>query len=298
MNLNHSRFSTLWLFALAAAASFPAGAQQTNPSPSREYSNFRYIYDWNIFDPRRIGPIPPRVRQPTVDRFWLSGTMSYSKGLFAVFDGTQQNFHEVVEAGGKIAGFTVAQIGDDFVKLTSGTNTVQLKMDMQMSHSEDGKWTPVQGYGGSSYVSSYSSESSGGFDRYSERGSRRRRAGEYNSDRGAFDTGGMNETFSAPVESSAPGGGGADSDVAARMKRARAAAMGGGGAPDNGGPPGGNPNGPPDNGPAQQDGTGPQMDTQGPVTQPDGGTPPTTPPDGTNPTPPPTGPGGTPNGNP
>lgn len=277
------------LLVFLAAAALSSRAQQTNPSISRDISRFSDVFNWNIFDPRRVGPRKFTPPPPVVDRFWLSGTMSYSKGLFAVFDGTQGNLHQVLETGGKIAGYTVTQIGQDSVSLTLGTNTLKLTMDEQMSHSQDGKWTLIQGSGGSSYSSSYGGDSSSSY-MGNERGNRRRRGG-----RNEFDTGGPTE-FSTPVESSsAPSTDTGGNDIISRMRRARAAAMGGGGAaPGNGSQPSGNQNTQPDNGPGQPDGSGPQID-QGPTTPPDGG-PPVTPPDGTTPTTPPTGPG-TPNGN-
>jgi len=268
------------LFILTVAAASSSRGQQPKPSNSGDLSRFRYIYDWNIFDPRRVGPRTYTPPPPVVDRFWLSGTMSYSKGLFAVFDGTQANLHQVLEKGGKIAGYSVSEIGQDSVTLTLGTNTVKLTMEEQMSHSQDGKWTLVQGYGGSSYSSSSYAGDSSSYSSGSERGNRRRRA-EYGGGRNEFDTGGPSQ-YSTPVESSSsPGSDTGGNDIIARMRRARAAALGGSAGPDNG--------------PGQPDGSGPQMD-QGPGTPPDGAPPTTTPPDTANPTTPPTGPGGTPNG--
>ncbi len=120
MKLN--RFKSCIVTVLTAAASLSVRAQQTNKVSARDFSTFKDIVDWNIFDPHRHGPAPAFTpRPPMVDRFWLSGTMSYAKGVYAVFDGTQAEFQKVAQAGAKVANYTVTSIGDDSVKLTIGT---------------------------------------------------------------------------------------------------------------------------------------------------------------------------------
>jgi hypothetical protein len=108
---------------------------------ARDFSLFKMISDRNIFDPNRRphmtnAPQTPRV----VDSFALAGTLSYDQGQFAVFDGTSSDYHKVLGTDGKIAGYTIAQIGHDSVKLVSGTNEINLRVGMQMRRSPDGKW--------------------------------------------------------------------------------------------------------------------------------------------------------------
>ncbi|HHY84484.1 MAG TPA: hypothetical protein GYA07_02950 [Verrucomicrobia bacterium] len=111
--------------------------------------DFELITRRNIFDPNRVPPDPVRtpVRTPTrvvVDSFTLSGTMAYSKGFFAFFNGTSDEYEKVVEVGEKIAGFTVTDVGYDVVKLKQEDKEVELKVGMQMRRSSDGNWMPGQ----------------------------------------------------------------------------------------------------------------------------------------------------------
>ena len=134
----------IWvLSALAAAGSFSALAQQTNTVNSKDFEAFKIITDRNIFDVNRRPRVAGVVRPPSqpVDTFALTGTMSYESGPFAVFDGSSSEYHKVLGPGGKIAGYTVTEITHDFVKLTSSTNELELKVGMQMRRSENGKWS-------------------------------------------------------------------------------------------------------------------------------------------------------------
>jgi hypothetical protein len=60
--------------------------------------------------------------------------------LLAFFDGTSSDYRKSLAPGGKIANYTAAEIGQDVVKLVSGTNEIELKVGMQMRRSADGKW--------------------------------------------------------------------------------------------------------------------------------------------------------------
>src|SRR5579864_933699 len=80
-------------------------AQPTNNDAATSYDSFNLIWRRNIFDPNRRG-IKPWQPQPhsKVDAFALVGTMSYSKGKFAFFDGTSPDYKKVLEPGATIAG--------------------------------------------------------------------------------------------------------------------------------------------------------------------------------------------------
>ena len=121
-------------------ASWPTGRPALlNPN---DFSAFKIITDRNIFDPNRRPRIAAQqAEQPIVDSFSLAGTMSYEKGLFAVFDGTSSDYHRVLEPGGSIAGYLVGEIRQDAVKLSSGTNELDLTVGMQMRRNEDGRWS-------------------------------------------------------------------------------------------------------------------------------------------------------------
>jgi hypothetical protein len=136
------------LFGIVAALGLETGgsvfAQSTNPANPHDFSAFQIVSERNIFDPNR----QPRVRTPRttprppkiVDSFSLVGTMSYSNVLLAFFDGTSSDYRKSLAPGGKIANYTAAEIGQDVVKLVSGTNEIELKVGMQMRRSADGKW--------------------------------------------------------------------------------------------------------------------------------------------------------------
>ena len=100
MNLNISKIN-VWVLVLLAAGNISVTAQPGDRAKPKDFDAFRIITDRNIFDPNRR---PPRVNReappPAVDSFTLTGTMSYQKGFFAVFDGTSSDYHKVLEPGG------------------------------------------------------------------------------------------------------------------------------------------------------------------------------------------------------
>ncbi|MBC8097391.1 MAG: hypothetical protein H7Y43_16420 [Akkermansiaceae bacterium] len=164
-----------WL--LLSCAGFQTFAQTTNRASTRDFSSFQLINDRNIFDPNRR-PRVQQTRNPTprapqiVDRFSLVGTMSYSSQHLAFFEGTSSEYRKSVAAGNKIAGYTVSEIRHDAVKLTLGTNELELKVGMQMRRSEDGSWASGEGASTGSSNAYASGDRQRGNDR-GERGERR-----------------------------------------------------------------------------------------------------------------------------
>jgi len=126
---------------LVVAGGFSAPAQGTNQAAPRDFSAFKIIIDRNIFDPDRRPAVASGPAATIVDSFTLVGTMSYQKGLFAVFDGTSLEYRKVLQPGGAIAGYTVKEIRQDTAKLASGTNELELSVGMQMRRNEDGRWS-------------------------------------------------------------------------------------------------------------------------------------------------------------
>lgn len=141
--------------AVLAQAMVPLAAQETNRVDPKSFDAFKIITDRNIFDAARRVYVPGAASKPrpVVDTFALTGTMSYENGSFAVFDGNNADYHKVIGAGGKIAGYSVVEISHDAVKLLSDTNTLELKVGMQMRRSEDGKWSATVLSGPISYAS-------------------------------------------------------------------------------------------------------------------------------------------------
>ena len=122
------------------ASARPAGA-----SGKADFASFRIIADRNIFDPNRPGGtrrVESTPRQKTPDSFTLVGIISYEKGTFAFFDGTSSDYKKALKCADTIAGYKVASIAADTVKLAAGTNQVELRVGMQMRREEDGQWQP------------------------------------------------------------------------------------------------------------------------------------------------------------
>ena len=111
------------------------------------YEAFKLINDRNIFSSTRTRSStreenrnqPKKVR---VDKFALVGTMSYFKGSFAFFDGSESGYRKSVKVGDKVAGFEIKTIGQDSAKLVAGTNTFELKVGTGMQREEEGDWQP------------------------------------------------------------------------------------------------------------------------------------------------------------
>ncbi len=136
----------LGLVLLLALTSWPAAAQSTNNAGPRrpDFSNFRIIPERNIFNPRRRGRIDITRRPvPPAEAFTLVGTMSFEKGQFAFFEGTRSEYQKVLKPADTIAGYTVTSIAPACVKLSSGSNDVQLRVGMQMRRPEQGTWEAV-----------------------------------------------------------------------------------------------------------------------------------------------------------
>ena len=125
----------------ASANAFPG----TNGGLARlDYSAFKVIVDRNIFDPNRYPRRPgePRVRSApkTVDSLTLVGTMSYEKGSFAFFDGSSSDYKKALKLTDVIAGYKLTNIAASGVKLSAGTNELELHVGMQLRREEDGSW--------------------------------------------------------------------------------------------------------------------------------------------------------------
>ena len=162
MNVTMSSLGMGAVAALALAVASPASAPAAGIGQPPDFSAFRIITDRNIFDPNRRPRAAAAPAPKIVDSFSLAGTMSYAKGEFAFFDGNSAEYHRVVGPGGSIAGYTVEDIGQDGVRLVSGTNQVQLKVGMQMRRNQDGRWSPAEPAesAGTSYASTSSRRSS------------------------------------------------------------------------------------------------------------------------------------------
>lgn len=122
-----------------------ASAQPSNGPAQLDFSSFKIITERNIFNPNRSarsvrsGRREPRKLVRT-EFFSLVGTMSYEKGLFAFFDGTRSEYRMVLKSADAIAGYKVANIMPNYVKLASATNELEMRVGMQMRREEGGEW--------------------------------------------------------------------------------------------------------------------------------------------------------------
>jgi len=71
--------------------------------------------------------------------------MSYEKGRFAFFEGSNSDYRKALEVDGKIAGYKVAEIGTDYVKLESNGKELSLRVGMQMKKRYQEDWALADG---------------------------------------------------------------------------------------------------------------------------------------------------------
>jgi hypothetical protein len=137
------------LFALALAIGLAAWAQSNRVPGDSDYDSFsRFITDRNIFDPNRVPHYEgtrtrPHIRHVSSSAPFLSlvGIMSYSKGMFAFFNGNDSDLRQVLTVSGKVGGFTVTELTLSEAKLVSDdkTQTLELKVG-DVLRQENGKW--------------------------------------------------------------------------------------------------------------------------------------------------------------
>jgi len=136
--------------AFLCLGNLPASAQTTNAtlspapaSPARlDFNSFKLIADRNIFNPRRSGYVAKAQAREIrrTDFFALVGTMSYEKGPFAFFEGSSTELSKVLKPTESIGGYLVTDIQPGSVKLSSGTNVVEMPVGMQMQREQGGTW--------------------------------------------------------------------------------------------------------------------------------------------------------------
>lgn len=124
-----------------------ASAGATNAPVRRDYAYFQFIPERNIFNanrrPRGSRQYDrPRYQRPgaRTESFALVGTMSYDKGPVAFFDGSSYEYRKALKPAESVAGYTVAEIGPNWVKLGQRTNLFEMRIGMQMRREEGGEW--------------------------------------------------------------------------------------------------------------------------------------------------------------
>jgi len=153
---------------LVAKAAFGASTQpaHTNSPPTPApltWSSFQVIAQNNIFNPNRF---PTRVSSYTrqrpagvrVDSLTLLGVMSYEKGTYAFFDGTRSEYRKTLKPADTIAGYQVTTIAPDKVRLSAGTNHIELPVGKSARRGDRGEWVVsdrAESYGPSGSATTY-----------------------------------------------------------------------------------------------------------------------------------------------
>jgi hypothetical protein len=154
-------FACFILICLAGRVPAASSTATNNPSqgskPRFEFDAFRLITERNIFNPLRSERGDNRrttvreERRVRRDSFALLGTMSYEKGRFAFFDGSEPDYRKVLQPEQNIAGFKITSVAPTCVKLeTTNGQTIDLCVGMQMSKQEEEDWRLSESLGAGS----------------------------------------------------------------------------------------------------------------------------------------------------
>lgn len=155
-------------------------AKPAATSGKLDFSSFKVVSERNIFNGNRSGQRMVSTRSSSqqrsvrVESFSLVGTLlTEGKPPVAFFDGSSSEFRKALKTGGNVAGFTVKEILHAGVRLTQGTNILEVRVGTSLRREDEGLWKSSAGATGyaSSSGSSYSS-SNGRSSRYSDRESR------------------------------------------------------------------------------------------------------------------------------
>ena len=120
-------------------------AAETNSVSGTDFPSFKMIAERNIFNPSRSGRAGAVANPPKpvkVDTFTLVGASSSEAGRFAFFDGSSSEFRKVVKPGDSFAGFKIADVSWNRVKLVSANGTpMEMAIQSQMKRLDEGEWS-------------------------------------------------------------------------------------------------------------------------------------------------------------
>lgn len=147
----------------------------TNSPKSLSLESFKLIHERNIFNPNRTarssrggGGDTEKPKAPKVDHATLVGIMSYAKGDFAFFDGSDTNYRKTLQKDEKIAGHRIVEVAPKKVTLSMDGKNVTLSVGTQIKRVEEGPWEVAKG---SDKATSTSSTGSSASDSSSDSGS-------------------------------------------------------------------------------------------------------------------------------
>jgi len=121
-------------------------ADQDGSGPrTLDFSTFQLLTERNIFNPNRSNrpartESRPAPRNPQVDSFTLVGTLGDDGQWTAFFDGTRSELRGRLRLHDTIGDYTVTAISNSGVQLDHGTNSLQLRVGMQLRREDDGPW--------------------------------------------------------------------------------------------------------------------------------------------------------------
>jgi hypothetical protein len=132
-------------FLLLSAANLTTAAQDGSGPSTPDFSAFQLLTERNIFNPNRSNRPPrtdsrPATRNPQVDNFTLVGTLGDGGQWTAFFDGTRSELRGRLRQNDSIGGYTLSAISNAGVQLDDGTNSVQLRVGMQLRREDNGPW--------------------------------------------------------------------------------------------------------------------------------------------------------------
>jgi hypothetical protein len=164
--------------AIAQSNTNAARATRSETSASLRYESFQLVNERNIFDANRAGSgarlgssrSNSRSRSVPMESFNLVGTLVNDGKATAFFDGTDSSFRKAIVAGSRISAFQVIEVHPAGVRLSEGTNLIDLKVGAGFTREDRGPWKTT-GVG-----TKYASSTSGGrisASGASERSSRR-----------------------------------------------------------------------------------------------------------------------------
>ncbi len=124
------------------------GTSTNSPAVGTDFASFGIIPERNIFNVNRSSRSGRLTREaPTktiqVDTFALVGAMSYAKGDFAFFDGSNSDFRKVLKPGDSIGGFRLKSIGLNSVQLDDASKSIELAIGSHFRREEQGEWRLV-----------------------------------------------------------------------------------------------------------------------------------------------------------
>ena len=142
---SHRCCGRLFAIAVLLCLTLTPPAQETGNPPETNFSRFRIIAERNIFNPNRSGrPAPPVSRpssRPTqVESFTLVGTLGDGQHWVAFFDGTRSELRGRLRLDDTIGDYRVSEISSSGVLLQQDTNTIPLRVGMQVRRENEGPW--------------------------------------------------------------------------------------------------------------------------------------------------------------